>query len=489
MKIYKQEILDGISKQIKSQANIRCNVLIKNLNIVNSSKADRTIFTPDNREPYADDVEEPSDLEIEEPTELDSDLYPLKTVLVSSGWNKNDDVFSKEELYKAKDTPVNKKINFQHDELIIIGHIDNSYMADKMGNMLDCSIEEVPEDCDIITEGFLYTLWQDPERQVLIDSIISGIPEDKWFVSMECYFEEFDYAIKKEDKTWVLKRNEETSFLTKHMRAYGGTGEYNGYKIGRLIKNLVFSGKGIVANPANPDSVFLEVESFSAKNEISNFNFNESSVYIHKEESDMDLEKELDKTQKELAEANSLIADLQGKLITKASVEADAEKKTLEVKLETAKADVESYKTKASIAEQAIENLKAELEAAKNQAEALKQEKEEMAKKAKCAVRATKLVEAGLNEAEANERAEKWIDVSDEIFDDFVVAMKGKKASAEITQTEETTVIEDTVAETNVDVESVVSEEVNPNEELMTSVASFFENSLRFNKKNTKGEK
>lgn len=479
MKIYKQEILDGISEQVKSQASIKSFVLVKNSNF---TKADRTIVTPDNREPHSEEIEEPS--------ELDPDLYPLKTVLVSSGWNKNDDVFSKEELYKSKDTPVNKKIDFQHDELIIIGHINNSYICDKSGIELNCSMEELPEECDIITEGFLYTLWQDQERQHLINSIIEGIPQDKWFVSMECYFEEFDYAIKKDEKTWVLQRNEETAFLTKHMRSYGGSGEYNGYKVGRLIKNLVFSGKGIVENPANPDSVFLEVESFSTKNEISNFNFDESSVYIHKEESDMDLEKELAKTQKELAEATQVIADLQVKLTAKASAEADAEKKTLEIKLETAKADVESYKSKSSIAEQAIENLKAELEAAKNQAEALQKEKEEMAKKAKSATRATKLVEAGLTEAEANERAEKWIDVSDDIFDDFVVAMKSKKATTEPAKAEETTVIEDTVAETEVETESIVAEEVSPDAELMTSVANFFENSLKFNhKKNTKGEK
>jgi len=118
MKIYQQEIIDGISELVRSNASIQANVLIST---PQKSQAQRNIKSPDNREPGA----------------LDPDLYALRTVLVSSGWNKNDDVFAIEELYKAKNTPVNKKIDYQHDELIIIGHISNAYLVDKSGNILD----------------------------------------------------------------------------------------------------------------------------------------------------------------------------------------------------------------------------------------------------------------------------------------------------------------------------------------------------------------
>ena len=69
---------------------------------------------------------------------------------------------------------------------------------------------------------------------------------------MECYFKAFDYGLI--DKTTgnykVLARNDDTSYLTRHLRAYGGTGEHDNYKIGRVLRNITFSGKGFVDKPA-----------------------------------------------------------------------------------------------------------------------------------------------------------------------------------------------------------------------------------------------
>ena len=47
--------------------------------------------------------------------------------------------------------------------------------------------------------------------------------------------------------TRIVARNDESAFLTKHLRAYGGTGEYEGYKIGRSLRDISFSGKGLVS--------------------------------------------------------------------------------------------------------------------------------------------------------------------------------------------------------------------------------------------------
>ena len=44
------------------------------------------------------------------------DLYYLKSILVSTGWNKNDDVFDSKELWAAKNTPEDKPFNFMHNE-------------------------------------------------------------------------------------------------------------------------------------------------------------------------------------------------------------------------------------------------------------------------------------------------------------------------------------------------------------------------------------
>ena len=62
------------------------------------------------------------------------DLYYLRSILVSTGWNKNDDVFHPQELWDAKDTPEDKPFNFMHDERDIIGHITGNKVVDKEGN-------------------------------------------------------------------------------------------------------------------------------------------------------------------------------------------------------------------------------------------------------------------------------------------------------------------------------------------------------------------
>jgi hypothetical protein len=64
-----------------------------------------------------------------------------------------------------------------------------------------------------------------------MDRVLAEIAKGEWFVSMECLFKGFDYALKGRDgSTRVVARNEQTAFLTKHLRAYGGTGKYGEYR-------------------------------------------------------------------------------------------------------------------------------------------------------------------------------------------------------------------------------------------------------------------
>ena len=82
---------------------------------------------------------------------------------------------------------------------------------------------------------------------------------------MECLFAGFDYALVDPDGNHkVLSRDEQSAFLTKHLRAYGGTGKYEGYTIGRALRNISFSGKGLVAKPANPRSIIINNNSTKA---------------------------------------------------------------------------------------------------------------------------------------------------------------------------------------------------------------------------------
>jgi len=193
------------------------------------------------------------------------DLHYLKSILVTTGWNKNDDVFDKAEVCTARNTPSDKPFNYEHDQKQIIGHITGSKVIDEDGNDVaeGVSVDELPKKFHILTSAVLYKFWEDPKKQEEMNDIISGIANNKWFVSMEALFNNFDYAMDDGVTAKVIARNEKTAFLTKHLRAYGGNGVFNNIKIGRVLKNIVFSGKGLVRKPANPESIiFDETEAF-----------------------------------------------------------------------------------------------------------------------------------------------------------------------------------------------------------------------------------
>lgn len=188
------------------------------------------------------------------------DLFYLKTVLVSTGWNRNDDVFDPVEMWKAKATPEDKPFNYEHDCKDIIGHITGCYAVDKAGNMLPDNLQEskIPDNYDIITSAVLYKIIDNKEKQDRINKIIEEIGKGQWYVSMEALFRGFDYALESsKGGVRVIERNENTAFLTKSLKAYGGNGKFENQRIGRVFRNIVFSGKGLVRKPANPDSVIL----------------------------------------------------------------------------------------------------------------------------------------------------------------------------------------------------------------------------------------
>lgn len=243
MKVYKQEILDGVGEAVKATASVAY--------CTQASVVDHATDSPVLEKVLAANAN---------PQQVD--LYYIKSVLVSTGWNKNDDVFPPEATFSARHTPEDKQFNFMHNENDIIGHITGSYVVDGNGEKIEG--DETPERFDIVTEAVLYNSWSDPQNRERMSTIIAEIEQGKWFVSMECLFAGFDYAVINPDGGHkVVARNEESAFLTKHLRAYGGTGEYDGYKIGRALRDISFSGKGLVNKPANPRSYIIDASSDS----------------------------------------------------------------------------------------------------------------------------------------------------------------------------------------------------------------------------------
>jgi hypothetical protein len=308
-------------------------------------------------------------------------LFPLKSVLVTSGWNRNDHVFERGQLWAARHTPEDNPFNYEHDSSDIIGHITANYCVDEQGSLVaeDTSEEDLPAKYHVVTPAVLYRLWDEPGRQERMDKILAELPEGKWFVSMECLFDDFDYAVvTAAGEQKVVARNSETAFLTKHLKVFGGSGKYEGARVGMLLKGIVFCGKGLVRNPANPDSVILsasEIEPFGAPREKICANFSEA-VYSPTEaapaatpESEETM-KENETLQSKLTEAEAAKAKADADL---AQARADAEKAQAEVA--KAKQEAEQARAELAAANEARARLEADLKSANDAVAALQADK------------------------------------------------------------------------------------------------------------------
>lgn len=186
------------------------------------------------------------------------DLFPICAILATSSWNKNLDVFTPPEMWMARHSSEDKPFNFMHDCSDIIGHITDNITVDSNMQVVaeNTPVDQLPGIMHIVTKSVLYKFWDKAEQQEKINKLISEINTGKWFVSMECLFKDFAYILKDSSGSQkVLARNNETSFLTRKLKQYGGDGTYQGYTIGRLLKDITFSAVGLVDNPANPDSI------------------------------------------------------------------------------------------------------------------------------------------------------------------------------------------------------------------------------------------
>lgn len=329
-------------------------------------------------------------------TNLDqAELAYLNSVLVTAGLalneaglpaglNLNDDYFDIEEVWAARHTPEDKPVNFEHDFADIVGHITANSVLGVDGKPVpdDTPADDLPERFQVITGSVLYKHWEgDETRQERMDRVLAELAQQLWFVSMECHFQAFDYLRVSAKGASIIQRNRSTAFLTKHLRAYGGDGTYQGDRIGRVLRNISFSGMGLVKRPANPESVVLHSTSSEAPRDAALMDSppeakpvyqSISKISATQNESKNDMSVELEK---QLAEAKNEIERLQAQLrendvkaITAAKEKAEAAlletKKQLDAQLEMSKASTESiaqFEAKLSEAIKARDAIQAEL--------------------------------------------------------------------------------------------------------------------------------
>lgn len=323
------------------------------------------------------------------------DLMYGSAILVSTVWNENDDVFLPEDTWQAKNSIINQPFNDNHIEYEIIGHIIAENVLDADGNI----VTEKQDYFDIVVDFVVYK----SIFPKVTSEIAEKAPVGEKFVSMEARFKNFDYALLDNDgNVKIIARNDQTAFLTKYLKAYGGNGLYNNYKIGRVLREFRFVGMGSVDQPANPASKFTRIENYS-----SDTDFEQQLVSLNKTEG-----KKMDELQKALEKVSTLETEL-------TATKADLEVKTAELVAASEKINVAT--TKAEVAEQKvvefntqIESLNTTLATVKTELDGYKTQLDEINKSTKANERFAKLAELKIELKD--EQKAKIKDMSDEAF-------------------------------------------------------------------------
>jgi hypothetical protein len=318
-----------------------------------------------------------------------------------------------------------------HNERDIIGHITSNDVVDFEGNPIN-DYESCPKEFNILTSAVIYTEWSDPEQKERMQRIVAEIDQGKWFVSMECLFPNFDYALTKSgEQTKVITRNEASAFLTKHLRSYGGDGIYEDYKVGRLLRNLSFSGKGLVSQPANPRSIILEGNDF----------FDESQTQVLSLSSLK--EKNMSDTQivdlkAQLAESKAANEALKKKVVAEQKTEYEASIQNLEATVAKSNEELaektEAIKSLSEANESLLNKTKELEEAAVAMNDKMKEKMEElkeMKKKEAMMKRKAQLEEAGFDAKVATATVEDFNHLDDATFDKIVATMDKQRKSLE----------------------------------------------------------
>jgi len=447
MQIFKQEILDGLESKLQSSASVSYACVVEPSNKTNHN---------------IKHVKSLASLE-------DSDLYYVQSILVTSNWNKNDDIFDKSEVWAAKNTPEDKPTNLNHDERTIVGHITSNWPITDDGVLIDenTPVENLPEKFHILTGSVIYKGFSSEDLMERTNNLIAEIESGEKYVSMECFFNGFDYGLLNNATAEfkVLSRNEETAFLTKYLRSYGGLGEHDNYKIGRVLRNITFSGKGFVDKPANPDSIIFTKDSIiktSVSKLIENFT-DLSNIGVSNIQSTLNVEKNimsLNETQAEVVAevtenaeiisteqtvtTETIATEVRIELLTHKIAELEtqvaaqieiieAAKKMEEEKKNKVEDEEETEAAKKKMKEEMdakhdeeMKKVKSELDAALEAIAGYKMKEEEMAKKEKKMKRKASLLDCGFDTESAEATVEKFDNLNDDAFEAMTSLFAGK---------------------------------------------------------------
>lgn len=234
----------------------------------------------------SDDLQKEVAAIVKFPPNKTPDMLFFSGIFVSSGENLNKAYFLPSELVKAHDTIDNKALDIEHEESQIVGHIYSSAFVDHGGAKLEISnLQKMTPDelnkleIDVMIAGVLY--------KSRFPELAKEVKDQKWKLSMETYFQNFDVKI----GNLILTQQEaealglaSDSVWGRVARVFKKGQEIAKGQIARVLRDLMFSGCGLVKNPANPRSLILEV----AKKSQNNVENEEIVVHLDQPEADME---------------------------------------------------------------------------------------------------------------------------------------------------------------------------------------------------------
>ena len=197
---------------------------------------------------------------VEFPENKTPDLLFFHGIMVSTGTNLNDAHFLGSEIVKADDTIDLKALDIEHLEESIVGHIYSHNIASFDGtplNILDLKGKTEAEldgmQFNVHIAGIVYK-----SRFPELAEEISG---NKWKLSMETYFQDYDIKVGQV----IMTRGEAEAIgiasenvLGKVAKLLNDGKEVAKGEVARVLRGLMFSGCGIVKNPAEPRAIILE---------------------------------------------------------------------------------------------------------------------------------------------------------------------------------------------------------------------------------------
>jgi hypothetical protein len=437
MPVYADEIKSGLAATIQNKNSIAYVSSILHIPQELSNQLVTAKFIADTQQALGNDIT--------------FDLYPVYTILVSTGWNRNDDIFDRAETWTARSTPEDKPFNLGHQPRNIIGHITANTIVDENLSIVDDSLafEDVPEKFHILTSAVIYRHISSRDKTLEAEAaeLIQGIENGEWFVSMECLFNNFDYGISYSDgNQQVIARNESTAFLTKHLRIYKGCGEYNGGKLGRVLRNITFSGKGLVENPANPDSIIINdtkkfvgvVADNWAEHKLITESHEMGEVDMADEKYVSQLEEQTKALQAQLTEANQRIAELGDVKVKSALAEKDTQIAKLSDELKDTQDKIAALEAAKQDLEQARDAVQAERTEFETKLTEANEKLAEIAKKSRSVARVSILVDKNVDKTEAEQIVAEFDELNDEKFARLVdIHTQAKKMTKEEEETEE----------------------------------------------------